>query len=208
MDRPCSRPQRLSESGGASKGTRARAMSRTTNAVAVSTIGIDTGKNTLHLIGLNEQGMIVWREKLGRGRIGGRVANVPRCLIGIEAGMGTHYVARELISLGHDVRQVPPAYAQPFRQTHKNDLRDAYAIATSFSASTAPGDSGQAHRRIVASYDQDGRRQPCLRLRHRNRRRQSSRGRPRLRRKNRRRRGGLLAHFVTRCGCSQGQLGR
>ena len=104
-------------------------MSRTTSAVAGSTIGIDTGKNTLHLIGLDEQGMIVLREKLARGRIGGRLANVPACLIGIEAGMGTHYVARELISLGHDVSQVPPAYAKPFRQTHKNDFRDAYAIA-------------------------------------------------------------------------------
>jgi transposase len=92
-------------------------MSRTTSAVAASTIGIDTGKHTLHLIGLDEQGMIVLREKLARGRIGGRLANVPPCLIGIEAGMGTHYVARELISLGHDVRQVPPAYAKPFRQT-------------------------------------------------------------------------------------------
>ena len=47
-------------------------MSRTTNAVAVSTIGIDTGKNTLHLIG-DEQGMIGLREKLARGRIGGRM---------------------------------------------------------------------------------------------------------------------------------------
>ena len=54
---------------------------------------------------------------------------MPRCLIGIEAGMATHYVARELIALGHDVRQVPPAYAKPFRQGHKNDFRDAYAIA-------------------------------------------------------------------------------
>ena len=104
-------------------------MSRTTSTVAASTIGIDTGKHTLHLIGIDEQGMIVLREKLARGRIGGRLANVPPCLIGIEAGMGTHYVARELISLGHDVRQVPPAYAKPFRQTHKNDFRDAYAIA-------------------------------------------------------------------------------
>ena len=104
-------------------------MSRTTSAVAVSTIGIDTGKNTLHLIGLDEQGMIVLREKLTRCRIRGRLANVPPCLIGIEAGMGTRYVARELISLGHDVRQVPPAYAKPFRQTHKNDFRDAYATA-------------------------------------------------------------------------------
>ena len=43
--------------------------------------------------------------------------------------MATHYVARELTALGHDVRQVPPVYARPFRQTHKNDFRDAYAIA-------------------------------------------------------------------------------
>ena len=44
-------------------------MSQKTNAVAVRTIGIDTGKNTLHLIGLDEQGTIVLREKLARGRI-------------------------------------------------------------------------------------------------------------------------------------------
>jgi hypothetical protein len=99
------------------------AMSQKTDAVVASTIGIDTGKNTLHLVGLDEQGTIVLREKLARGRIGRRLANIPRCLIGIEAGMGTHYVTRELIALGHDVRQVPPAY-RPFRQAHKNDFRD------------------------------------------------------------------------------------
>ena len=104
-------------------------MSRKTDAVVASTIGIDTGKNTLHLIGLDDQGTIVLREKLGRSRIRSRLANVPPCLIGIEAGMATHYVARELIALGHDVRQVPPAYARPFRHGHKNDFRDAYAIA-------------------------------------------------------------------------------
>ena len=105
------------------------AMLQKTNAVAVRTIGIDTGKNTLHLIGLDQQGTIVLREKLARGRIGRRLANASPCLIGIEAGMATHYVARELLALGHDVRQVPPAYAKPFRQGHKNDFRDAYAIA-------------------------------------------------------------------------------
>ena len=104
-------------------------MSQKTEADVAGTIGIDTGKNTLHLIGLDDGGTIVLREKLGRSRIGARLANVPRCLIGIEAGMATHYVARELIALGHDVRQVPPVYARPFRQAHKNDFRDAYAIA-------------------------------------------------------------------------------
>ncbi len=95
----------------------------------VATIGIDTGKNTLHLIGLDEKGAIVLREKVSRGRIVARLANAPRCLIGIEAGMATHYVARELIALGHEVKQVPPAYAKPFRQGHKNDFRDAHAVA-------------------------------------------------------------------------------
>ena len=48
-------------------------MSQKTNAVAVRTIGIDTGKNTFHLIGLDELGTIVLREKLARGRIASRL---------------------------------------------------------------------------------------------------------------------------------------
>jgi len=68
------------------------------------------------------------REKVARGRIRVRLANVPPCPIGIEAGTAMHYVARELLALGHDVRQGPPAYAKPFRQAHKNAFRDAYAI--------------------------------------------------------------------------------
>ena len=104
-------------------------MSQKTDTVVACTIGIDTGKNTLDLIGLDDRGAIVLREKLTRGRIAARLANVPQCLIGIEAGMATHCVARELIALGHDVKQVPPVYAKPFRQGHKNDFRDAHAIA-------------------------------------------------------------------------------
>ena len=62
-------------------------MSRRTDAVVASTIGIDTGKD--------DQGAIVLREKVARGRVRARFVNVPPCLIGIEAGMATHYVARE-----------------------------------------------------------------------------------------------------------------
>ena len=43
-------------------------MSKQTDATSVRTIGIDTGKNTLHLIGLDQRGTIVLREKLARGR--------------------------------------------------------------------------------------------------------------------------------------------
>ena len=95
----------------------------------MTAIGIDMGKNTLHLIGLDARGAIVLREKVARGRIALRLANLPPCLIGIEAGMATHYVARELAALGHDVKQVPATYAKPFRQGHKNDFRDAHAVA-------------------------------------------------------------------------------
>ena len=95
-------------------------MSHKTAATVALTIGIDTGKNTLHLIGLDDRGGIVLREKLTRGRSVARLANAPQCLIGIEAGMATHCVAREPIALGHDVKQVPPAYAKPFRQGHKD----------------------------------------------------------------------------------------
>jgi transposase len=104
-------------------------MPRMSTVHAVSTIGMDMGKNTLHMIGLDSRGAIVLREKVSRGRVALRLANLPPCLIGIEAGLATHYVARELAALGHDVKQVPPTYAQPFRQGHKNDFRDAQAVA-------------------------------------------------------------------------------
>ena len=91
-------------------------MPHKTAATVAHTIGIDAGKNTLHLIGLDDKGAIVLREKVARDRITVRLANVPQCLIGIEAGMATHYVARELSALGHDVKQVPPAYAKRSRR--------------------------------------------------------------------------------------------
>src|SRR4029450_150940 len=102
---------------------------RSTTIHAVSAIGIDMGKNNLHWIGLDARGAIVLREKVARGRIALRLANLPPCLIGIEAGMATHYVARELAALGHGGKEGPATHAKPFRQGHKNDFRDAHAVA-------------------------------------------------------------------------------
>src|SRR3974390_878117 len=129
MDRPRSCPQRLSECARGLFRRRSTEMPRRSTVHAVTVIGVDLGKNTLHLVGLNSFGAIVLREKGSRGRITLRLANLPPCLIGIEAGMATHYVARELAALGHDVKQVPAMYAKPFRQGHKNDFRDAHAVA-------------------------------------------------------------------------------
>src|SRR5262249_59662100 len=78
---------------------RSTTMPRTTTLHAVTVIGIDMGKNTLHLIGLDARGAIVLREKVARGRIALRLANLPPCLIGIEAGMATHHLAARLAGL-------------------------------------------------------------------------------------------------------------
>jgi transposase len=105
----------------------ARAM--TTAAMNVSTLGIDLGKNVFHVIGMNARGTIVLRERLSRAKLPKRLANTASCLIGMEACAGAHHVGRQLAGLGHDVRLIPAAYVKPFLKGHKNDYRDAEAIA-------------------------------------------------------------------------------
>src|SRR4029453_4262104 len=96
---------------------------------AVATIGVDIGKNTFHLVGLDKRGAIVLRTKVSRSQLERRLANVPRCLVGLEAGCGSHPLARQIRALGHDVRLIPAQYVKPFLKGHKNDYRDAEAIA-------------------------------------------------------------------------------
>src|SRR6266700_4680476 len=68
---------------------------KTTSLEAVATIGIDIGKNTFHLIGLDKMGAIVLRQKLSRGQVDTRLANMPPCLIGMEACVGAHHLSRQ-----------------------------------------------------------------------------------------------------------------
>ena len=95
----------------------------------VSTIGIDLGKNSFHLVGLDQRGAIVLLLKCSRAQLERRLANILRCLIGMEACSGAHYIGRQLAGLGHDVRLIPAQYVKPFLKGHKNDYRDAEAIA-------------------------------------------------------------------------------
>jgi transposase len=94
-----------------------------------ATIGIDIGKNTFHVIGMDAEGAIVLRQKLSRGQVEVRLANMPRCVVGMEACVGAHHLSRQLLELGHDVRLIPAKYVKPFLKGHKNDYRDAEAIA-------------------------------------------------------------------------------
>ena len=104
-------------------------MSSTSAPTTIATIGLDLGKNTFHLIGLDRRGAIVLQLKLSRSQLERRLANVPRCLVGMEACSGSHHIGRRLTELGHDVRLIPAQYVKPFLKGHKNDYRDAEAIA-------------------------------------------------------------------------------
>jgi len=104
-------------------------MSHQSMPAAVATFGIDIGKSTFHLVGLDQRGNIVLQLKTSREQLQRRLTNIPRCLIGMEACSGAHHIGRQLVALGHDVRLIPAQYVKPFLKGHKNDCRDAEAIA-------------------------------------------------------------------------------
>jgi len=103
-------------------------MSNQSNAT-VATMGIDIGKNSFHVVGLDQRGAIVLRQKWSRGQIEARLANIPPCLIGMEACVGAHHLSRTLQSLGHDARLMPAKYVRPYAKGQKNDFRDGETIA-------------------------------------------------------------------------------
>src|SRR5438067_12103303 len=103
-------------------------MSQTPN-TAITVIGIDIGKNSFHVVGHDARGAIVLRQKWSRGQVEARLANLPPCLIGMEACVGAHHLSRTLKALGHDPRLMPAKYVKAFLKGNKNDFRDAEAIA-------------------------------------------------------------------------------
>src|SRR3974390_3199264 len=92
-------------------------------------MGIDIGKNSFHVVGLDARGAILLRQKWSRGQVEGRLANMPPCLIGMEACVGAHHLSRRLKALGHEARRMPAKYVRPYSKGQKNDFRDAEAIA-------------------------------------------------------------------------------
>ena len=96
---------------------------------AVAVIGIDIGKNSFHVVGLDTRGAIVLRQKWSRGQVEARLANMPLCLIGMAACVGAHHLSRKLKTFGHDARLMPAKYVRPYSKGQKNDFRDAEAIA-------------------------------------------------------------------------------
>ena len=101
-------------------------MSNKSNA-SVATMGIDIGKNSFHVVGLDQRGAIVLRQKWSRGQIEARLAAMPPCLIGMEACVGAHHLSRKCkptVTMRDAAK-----YVRAYSKGQKNDFRDAEAIA-------------------------------------------------------------------------------
>ncbi len=94
----------------------------------ITTLGIDLAKSVFQLHGVDAEGAVVLRKKLRRGAVLAFLSELSPCLIGMEACASSHYWAREIAVLGHEVRLIPPAYVQPYVKRQKNDAADAEAI--------------------------------------------------------------------------------
>jgi transposase len=91
-------------------------------------IGIDISKAVFTLHGIDQHDRPVLRINLRRAQMMPFFKKLPRTEIAMEACGGAHYWARQLISLGHNVRLIPPQYVRPYVKRGKNDHNDAEAI--------------------------------------------------------------------------------
>ena len=94
----------------------------------VSTIGLDIAKSVFQVHGVDAEGAVVIRKRLSRSKMVEFFAALPSCLVGIEACPSAHHWGRELQSLGHTVKLLPPSYVKAYLKRSKNDANDAAAI--------------------------------------------------------------------------------
>jgi transposase len=94
----------------------------------ITTIGLDLAKNVFQIHAVDGDGEVAIRKKLARSKVLAFFAELPPCLVGLEACPSAHHWARALLQLGHEVRLMPPHYVKPYVKRGKNDAADAEAI--------------------------------------------------------------------------------
>jgi transposase len=94
----------------------------------ITTVGIDLAKTVFQLHGVDAQGHTVLRKQLRRDQMAPFFANLPPCLVGMEACGSAHHWARKLQEFGHTVKLMAPQFVKPYVKTNKNDAADAEAI--------------------------------------------------------------------------------
>ena len=95
---------------------------------AITVIGVDLAKNTFQLHGVDANGKVGLRRKLRRDQVAHFFANIPECLVGLEACGTSAYWALVIESCGHTVRRIHPRFVKPYLVADKNDANDAAAI--------------------------------------------------------------------------------
>jgi transposase len=94
----------------------------------ITTIGLDIAKNVFQVHGIDAAEKVVVRKQLRRGQMLAFFKALPPCLVGMEACATSHYWARELTKLGHQVRLMPAKDVKAYVKRNKNDAADAEAI--------------------------------------------------------------------------------
>lgn len=97
--------------------------------MSIVILGIDLGKNSCSIVGLDADGSVVVRRRMRRDGVVAFAAKLPPCTMAMEACCGAHHMGRSLVALGHEVRLMSPEYVRPYVKAQKNDDRDAEAIA-------------------------------------------------------------------------------
>jgi transposase len=98
----------------------------------IAVLGIDLGKNSCSLAGLDAAGAVIMRRRMtrrGDDQVRCRVAALPACVVAMEACCGAHFLGRTFASQGHTVRLMSPEYVAPYVKAQKTDDREAEAIA-------------------------------------------------------------------------------
>jgi transposase len=95
----------------------------------IAVLGIDLGKNSCSLAGLDASGAIIMRRRMTREGMVKFAAVLPPCVVAMEACCGAHFLGRTFTSQGHIVRLMSPEYVAPYVKAQKTDDRDAEAIA-------------------------------------------------------------------------------
>jgi transposase len=95
----------------------------------IAVLGIDLGKNSCSVVGLDLTGKVILRRRMQRKTIVALASNLSPCIMAMEACCGAHHLGRILSAQGHTLRLMSPEYVRPYVKAQKNDDRDAEAIA-------------------------------------------------------------------------------
>jgi transposase len=98
-------------------------------AMQIAVLGIDLGKNSCSLVGLDQAGTVVKRRRMRPESIPAFTKTIEPAVVAMEACCGAHHLGRLLAVQGHTVRLISPEYVRPYVKAQKNDDRDAEAIA-------------------------------------------------------------------------------